>query len=129
MRHCPASTMSGMAAQPRRIVVGYDGSPTGRRALDVAADLTGYGSTLTVVTVVTGNESGDTALAEARDRLLRQHVPARYIRAVGDPADELVAAARELEADLVIVGRGNGGFDGSVLRQVGCDVLVVSDRS
>jgi nucleotide-binding universal stress UspA family protein len=121
--------MPGMAAQPRRIVVGYDGSPAGRRALDAAADLTGYASTLTVVAVATENDWGDTALAEARDRLLRQHVLARYIRAVGDPVDELVVAARKLEADLVIVGRRNGGFDASVVRQAGCDVLVVSDRS
>ena len=121
--------MPGMAAQPRRIVLGYDASPAGRRALDVAADLTGYGSTLTVVTVSTENERDDTALAEARDRLLRQQVLARYVRAVGDPANELVAAARELEADLVIVGRRNGGFDATVVRQAGCDVLVVAARS
>jgi nucleotide-binding universal stress UspA family protein len=38
-------------ARSRRIMVGYDGSAAGRRALAAAADLVGYGSTLAVVTV------------------------------------------------------------------------------
>ncbi len=130
--------MPCMAAQPRRIVVGYDGSPAARRALDTAAQLTGYGSMLTVVAVATEAGAGDSALAEAHDRLLRRHVEARYVQAVGDPADELVAAARELEADLVVVGRPNAGgsrdaeggsLNAAVLRRAPCDVLVVSDRS
>jgi nucleotide-binding universal stress UspA family protein len=124
-----------MAAQPRRIVIGYDGSPAARSALDAAADLTGYGSTLTVVNVAT--EEGDAALAEARNRLLQQHVEARYVQAVGDPADELVAAARRFEADLVVVGRPNGhaaaaevgALNAAVVSRASCDVLVVSDRS
>ena len=40
-----------MAPRPRRIMVGYDGSDAATRALDVAADLVGYGSTLEVVAV------------------------------------------------------------------------------
>jgi len=46
-----ASILPCMAAQPRRIVVGFDGSDAAWRALDVAAGLTGYGSTLAVVSV------------------------------------------------------------------------------
>jgi nucleotide-binding universal stress UspA family protein len=80
-----------MAAQPRRLVVGYDGSPAARRD----------------------------------------------VQAVGDPADELIAAARELDADLVVLGRRNGrgrsaaedSLDAAVLRRATCDVLVVTDRS
>lgn len=118
--------MRGMAAQPRRIVVGVDGSAAARRALETAADLTGYGSTLTVVAVGTEGAAADGAvLAEARDRLLQRHVTARYVQAVGDTAEELVAVARELEAELVVVGR-NGA---AVLKQAPCDVLVVSERS
>jgi nucleotide-binding universal stress UspA family protein len=73
-----------MAAQPRRIVVGYDGPSASRRALDAAADLTRYGSTLTVVTVATEASAGDTMLAEARDRLIGRHMPARYVQSPGD---------------------------------------------
>ena len=43
-----------MAARARKIMVGYDGSDASTRALDVAADLVGYGSTLAVVTVQNG---------------------------------------------------------------------------
>jgi nucleotide-binding universal stress UspA family protein len=118
-----------MAAQPCRIVVGYDGSPAARCALDAVPDLAGYGSTLTIVAVTTEAGAGDTALAEAaRAHLLQRHMPARYVQAVGDPADELVVAAREQEADLV-VGRPIGGFDTAVLRRATCDVLVVSERA
>jgi nucleotide-binding universal stress UspA family protein len=80
-----------MAAQARRIVVGYDGSPAARRD----------------------------------------------VQAVGDPADELIVAARELDADLVVLGRrksrGRSGMEdalgGAVLRRATCDVLAVTDRS
>jgi nucleotide-binding universal stress UspA family protein len=116
--------MRGMAAQPRRIVVGFDGSAAAKRALETAADLTGYGSTLTVVTVANAAGADGAALAEARDSLLRRHVTATYVQAVGDPAEELAAAAREREADLVVVGR-NGA---AVLAAASCDVLVVSER-
>jgi nucleotide-binding universal stress UspA family protein len=117
-----------MAGQPRRIVVGYDGSGTARRALDAAAQLTGYGSTLTVVTVATEASVGDTMLAEARDRLIGRHVQARDVQSVGDPAEEGVVAARHVEADLVVLSRRNGGLD-AAWRRAPCDVLVVSEPS
>jgi len=40
-----------MAGQPRQILVRFDGSEASQRALDVAADLVGYGSSLAVVVV------------------------------------------------------------------------------
>jgi nucleotide-binding universal stress UspA family protein len=127
--------MSRMAAQPRRIVVGYDDSESARRALDRAADLTGYGSALAVVSVApTGGEMSAAALESARERLLRRHVTATYLQPVGEPAAELVGTARELEADLVVVGRRNhslrrlvlGSVSADVVRSAPCDVLVVS---
>jgi nucleotide-binding universal stress UspA family protein len=127
--------MSRMAAQPRRIVVGYDDSEPARRALERAADLTGYGSALTVVSVApTGGEMSAAALESARERLLRRHVTVTYLQPVGEPATELVGTARELEADLVVVGRRNhsvrrlvlGSVSADVVRSAPCDVLVVS---
>jgi nucleotide-binding universal stress UspA family protein len=121
-----------MAAQPRRIIVGYDGTDAGRRALDAAVELMGYGSTLTVVSVTPNGETA--ALSEARERLLEMLVTASYVPRSGDPAGELVAAAGELGADLVVVGRRSGpeaarGAPGSVsadvVRHAPCDVLVV----
>jgi len=124
-----------MAAQARRILVGFDGSEAARRALDIAAHLTGYGSNLAVVSVARDGESGtDGLLTQAHERLLGQQVTATYLQRVGEPADELVEAARELGADLVIVGRCGararrqsvpGSVSAKVVRGAPCDVLVV----
>jgi nucleotide-binding universal stress UspA family protein len=127
--------MLGMVAHARRIVVGFDGSAPALRALDVAAGLVGYGSTLAVVSVADSEENGAASrLAVARERLLRSQVPATYVRRVGEPAEELVGAAQDLEADLVVIGsRGGareegaelGSVSGEVVRRAHCDVLVV----
>jgi nucleotide-binding universal stress UspA family protein len=123
-----------MSAQPRRIVVGVDDSESSQRALDRAADLAGYGSTLTVVSVARdGDRYAEGPLEKAREQLLRRHVSATYLQPVGDPAAELVDAARELEADLVVLGRRSrslrrlvlGSVSDAVLRRAPCDVLVV----
>ncbi len=125
-----------MAARPRKIVVGYDDSAAARRALDRAADLAGYASTLTVVSVGRNGRShaSDDALANAREHLLGRHVPATYLHPVGEAADTLVETAEELEADLLVVGRRNhslrrlvlGSVSEAVIRRAPCDVLVVS---
>ena len=121
-----------MTARPRRILVGYDGSEAAGRALDAAADLTGYGSTLAVVTVQNGELRGSVS-AQAREQLQRRHVQARYHEPSGEAAEQLVEAARELEADLVVVGRRDrkplrgllGSVSWKVVRRAPCDVLVV----
>ena len=113
-------------------MVGYDGSDAAARALDAAADLAGYGSTLAVVTVHTREPNGSTT-ASAREQLLRRHVEARYHEARGEPAEALLEKAQELEADLIVIGRRNGGalpapigsVSSTVVRDAPCDVLVV----
>lgn len=130
-----------MAAHPRRILVGYDGSEAAQRALETAADLTGYGSTLAVVSVAAEDADGAQRatgaarlLTEAREQLLRRQVTARYLQPVGEPADRLLEAARELDADLLVVGRRDrnalrrlvlGSVSAKVVRRAPCDVLVV----
>lgn len=125
--------MTVMAEHARRIVVGYDDSEAARRALDRAAALAGYGSTLTVVNVTPGPPDPE-VLATARERLVRRLVGATYLQPVGEPAEEIVAAAKGLEADLVVVGRRNGNplrrfllgsVSAKVVRNAPCDVLVV----
>jgi nucleotide-binding universal stress UspA family protein len=127
--------LPSMAAQARKILIGFDGSEASRRALDVAARLTGYGSLLSVVTVtLDGNGGVRGLLDEAHTRLLGHQVTATYLERVGDPAQELVEAARELETDLVVVGRRGEAVEGApvpgsvsaeVVRTAPCDVLVV----
>ena len=124
-----------MVVQPRRILVGFDGSEPAWRALDVAARMTGYGSTLAVVSVARmGKGSVRALLDHAHERMLGHQVTATYVERHGAPAEELVAAARELGADLVVVGRRTGGGTGAhepgsvsedVLRDAPCDVLVI----
>jgi nucleotide-binding universal stress UspA family protein len=121
-----------MAAHPRRILVGYDGSEAAERALAAAADLAGYGSTLSVVTVHPG-EIDRSMAAGAREQLQRRHVDARYLEVHGAPAEQLVAKANELGADLVVVGRRSrtpirallGSVSATVVRSCPCDVMVV----
>ena len=130
------STMREMSAQPRTIVLAYDGSEPSIRALDTAAQLVGYGSTLTVVSIAPGTNGdgrvvlADAVLADARDRLLGKQIVARYIARSGVPADEIVEAARELDADLIVVGRRTPPADESVsarvVRDAAGDVLVVA---
>lgn len=124
-----------MAAQPKRIIVGFDGTEGAQRALDAVAELMGYGSTLTVVTVVPeGDRGGRDTLSSAREFLLGKLVTASYVHRFGEPAQELVAAADELGADLVVVGRRGvgdgtrheaGSVSADVVRMAPCDVLVV----
>jgi nucleotide-binding universal stress UspA family protein len=112
-------------------MVGFDGSDAATRALDTAADLTGYGSTLAVVTVVA--EGAEHATASARELLQRRHVEARYHEVSGEPAEQLVKKAHELGADLIVVGRRSrsplrrllGSVSARVVRRAPCDVLVV----
>ena len=126
-----------MAAQPRRILVGFDGSHASWRALETAIQLTGYGSTLTVVTVAPEGETPSTdALAAARERVRSRQLAATYLQRAGDPVEELLGAAREGGVELVVVGRSVAGdgaplddpasISASVVRRAACDVLVVS---
>jgi nucleotide-binding universal stress UspA family protein len=122
--------------RPHAIAVGYDGSESARRALSRAAALAGYGSQITVVTVATTParlEESRRLLAEARSYLNEHRLFASTRERVGDAAEELVAAVRELDADLLVVGNGKtalqrlalGSVSTRVVHRAPCDVLVV----
>jgi nucleotide-binding universal stress UspA family protein len=123
------------------IVVAYDDPESGTlsRAAELAA---GFGAAL-VVTNVVPPDHDETSEAErySRERLEQARaflegrgVNAEVVRSVGQPAEAIVALAREREADLIVVGMRKKGFierlvEGSVaqnvLRRAPCDVLVV----
>ena len=131
----PLPDHAPMAVHPRRIVVAFDGSDGARRALDAASQLMGYGSTITVVRVLTeGTGDEPDSLGAARDVLVERLITARYEKRVGDAADEIVGVARDLDADVIVVGRrgprerngaGPGSVSADVVRRASCDVLVV----
>lgn len=132
-----------------RIVVGFDGSEHGRKALERAAEIAN-GATVAVVSAaapqlflrdpgVSPENPADAdartqALAEAREYLEGRGVNAVYVEGHGNPADVLVQEAEESGADLIVVGtRGHnaaqrvvmGSVSTNVVHHAKCDVLVV----
>lgn len=132
----------------RRILVGYDGSPAAKHALDRASELAKqYACPLMVLTAAVNGLFGDGVLTLELDRqnglaTAEQGAQRARRQGVGEvearislegPAEALVAAARD-GYDLVVVGhRGQGTlkdlFLGSTAKAVvdraPCSVLVV----
>jgi nucleotide-binding universal stress UspA family protein len=123
------------------IVVAYDDPESG--TLSRAAELAeAFGASLVVTNVVPPDHDeeaeaeryGRERLQQARTFLESRGVTAEVVRSVGQPADAIVALARERDADLIVVGMRKKGFierlvEGSVaqnvLRRAPCDVIVV----
>jgi nucleotide-binding universal stress UspA family protein len=131
-----------------KIVVGYDGSESAKRALERAVSLAGDSDKVLVVAAAesrarTGITEGahlDPSevdqrrkdLEEAKELLSARGIDAETVEAQGDPGDVVVEAAKG--ADLVIVGsRGLnplqrlllGSVSSKVVHRAECDVLVV----
>lgn len=123
------------------IVVAYDDPESG--TLSRAAELAeAFGASLVVTNVVPPEHDeeaeaeryGRERLEQARTFLETRGVNAEVVRSVGQPADAIIALARERDADLIVVGMRKKGFierlvEGSVaqnvLRRAPCDVIVV----
>jgi nucleotide-binding universal stress UspA family protein len=132
------------------IVTGYDGSDAARRGLLRATTIAAEPTNLVVVAVtpatasssvtaeplVGGDFDAERLLGEAAEQLGQAGITSIECRSgTGDPATVLVDVAREVDADLLIVGRKGSDFVarallGSVaervVQQARCDVLVVS---
>jgi nucleotide-binding universal stress UspA family protein len=123
------------------IVVAYDDpqSRTLTRAADLALSLS---AALIVTNVVSADrespesvaEYGHPRLDQARAYLAERGLEAELVPASGEPADAIVALAKERDADLIVVGMRKKGFferlvEGSVaqdvMRRATCDVLAV----
>ena len=129
------------------IVIGYDGSESAGHALERAAKLADEGAAVTVVSAThplagKGGYAFDPAereahlehLREARARLGKLGIEASIVEGFGDPAQVIVQAAAEREADLIVVGNEHrklierllvGSVSAGVTRRAECDVLVV----
>jgi nucleotide-binding universal stress UspA family protein len=135
----------------RKILVGYDGSPSGKKAFETALELAAtHGAELFVITVCRPPEIGDDVeteaviensrryhrglLAELKPAVTARRVKAHFDVAVGHPAEQIIYDADRQAVDLIVVGdRGRSKFArlllGSVSKQVvqyaGRPVMVV----
>jgi len=126
-----------------RIVIGTDGSPQAREALEVGLELAeGEGAEAVLAHVLTPlspmvrdeevrgvphrptTAEDDPVLGEAARSAEKRGVRYRTELLVGVPEEELLALARELDADLLVVGtRGRGAVAGALLGSVSRAVL------
>ena len=135
----------------RTIVVGYDGEQAAERALDRAIEeARGSGARLVVVAVLAlplnpeGPQNFGTlddsparmiplvvppelepVQQHAAERISAEGIEAELFWAVGDPAQEIVDAAREHKASVVIVGSHHHSLLGRLLR---LDVAAEAER-
>jgi nucleotide-binding universal stress UspA family protein len=134
-----------------KILVAYDGSPSGKKAFETALELAAtHGAELFVITVCRPPEIGDDVeteaviensrryhrglLAELKPAVSARRVKAHFEVAVGHPAEQIIYDADRQAVDLIVVGdRGRSKFArlllGSVSKQVvqyaGRPVMVV----
>jgi nucleotide-binding universal stress UspA family protein len=159
-RHADCSVLVARGDTLRRAIVAVDGSESAERALDALARLPLPESmALTVVHVVPMNEldapeavppvteyeklvdkyaaerqaQAGSVVSRAEQRLRGLGRSAEVQIRCGDPAEQLVATARETEADLIVVGSANrsalgrlflGSVSGRILSHAPCSVLV-----
>jgi nucleotide-binding universal stress UspA family protein len=101
--HLPMVVGGDEEGAVRRLLLAYDGSDHARDALDRALELKqALPAEVTVLAVQEGGQQqADEWLAGAREKLGECHCLARQ----GRPGDEIVAAAQEVGADLIVMGR------------------------
>ena len=128
----------------KKIVVGSDGSATSLQAVAAAVGLAGqHGAELHIVSsfpvlrhpqggYVDPEHEASPALDQSEDLARREGVEPILHPTSGKPADDLVGVAKEVDADLVVVGNkgmtGKGRVLGSVPNTVAhnapCSVLI-----
>jgi nucleotide-binding universal stress UspA family protein len=127
--------------------VAYDGSKAARCALARAAGIAGQGGKVAVVHVIperiVSNAADSIArskrsqqkrlLVDAADILDRRGVEAQTIAAAGSPLREILQAADDVAADLIVVGRRQrqrpsltGSLTAALVRSAKRDLLLVS---
>ena len=142
-----------------KIVVGYDGAERSNRALERAIDEARKDRAQLVVVAVAEmplNPEGpqnfgtlddsparmiplvepaelEPVLAEAKERVESAGLTGEYMWAAGDPANEIVEAAKDRGAELIVIGSHHHGLLARILgpdvatqvkRDAGCDVIV-----
>jgi nucleotide-binding universal stress UspA family protein len=129
--HCPVVVVRPNFGSPpgRRVVIGYDGSPAGRTALDFGL---GYAGRHDLAVRVVAAQPVGTDLHRITETELRDAVHARgghaaeLVQIVGHPAEQLLRLSAN--ASLIVLGaRGRGGFAGMLIGSVSQTVLHHAD--
>ncbi len=134
LRRCPRPVLCVPAPRPgeteptqpiARILLAYDASPKADEALQIAAYLAGWWDMqLTVLTVAELARSAKSIEGRARKSLESLNVTADYLRRRGNVANAVLKAAREREADMLLMGGyGHGAALNLVLGSATIDVL------
>jgi nucleotide-binding universal stress UspA family protein len=131
----PDSGSRGPDARPV-VLVALDGSPVADRALDTAVALLSGSRGRIVLACVVGREvaEGDDPQAQrgAREmlevRARRLGRDADVLIVSGQPADALMTAAEQCDADLVVVGRRGRGVSSRLLGSVATELARHSPR-
>jgi nucleotide-binding universal stress UspA family protein/CBS-domain-containing membrane protein len=149
--HAPTSVLvvhpSDAGSGFKEVVVGLDGSPLGERALAVALDLGRlWGGTVRAISVLEGmpsapagpeqGEAGYIATLQARARAAAEAAGVRLELETrsGHAAETLVGYAREVDAELIVIGATGrerpwsptaGGTARRVANEAHCAVLLV----
>lgn len=139
----------------RNILLGYDGSESADRALEFAASLAhAFTANLHVLAAARAPEHGgdvetqaivehsrlrcDQVLRAARARLEGAGVNTQFQIVIGNPAEEIVRYAEQMQTDHIVVGHGEhtlldhwliGSVAGQVIAHAPCAVTVVRERS
>jgi nucleotide-binding universal stress UspA family protein len=132
-----------------RILIAVDGSEVSQRALERVTRFLREGAEVALVTVArpiyrdppyTGyadpkdEEEQRKVLFAARVVLERAGIAATGLAPVGDPANEILKAAKQFEAELIVMGARSlrtverlvlGSVSTEVMHDAGCDVLIV----
>ena len=140
----------------RKILVAVDASPVAARAADVATDLVrSLGGELALIhaidpawgfapesglpageLIARAEDEGRRLLAGFRQRAALQPAPLEFVP-VGKPAGEIVKAAKEWPADLIVIGSHGrsgvtrvvlGSVAEAVMRHAPCPVVVVRGK-
>ena len=133
---------------PARILVAVDGSEVSRRALERVARFMKEAE-VALVTVArpiyrdppyTGyvdpkdEQEQREVLFTARDVLEGEGISSTGLAPAGDPADEILKAAKQFEAELIVIGARSlgtverlvlGSVSTKVMHESDCDVLIV----
>jgi len=100
----PLVLVPGITGAFSNLLLAYDGSPKANEALYISAYLTGkWGLQLTVLSIESARV-GPQTLQIARDYLEGQDLEARYLLQQGDQAENILAVARQIACDAILMG-------------------------